>query len=295
MYMYRTWGEGKEAHSYTVTETLYLMAQVITTVGYGDLVPAQFGGRMFTACYIVLGTLPIASVVSAVSDYSLSRSDEVARYMVENLSFSSDDAGIPRQRTVRDMVLPKWIAGSALAPFLKASLVWSGFVLCGTLFFGMHPEEDKTFADAFYMSVVTLTTVGFGDLHPVSPFGRFFGTLWMVLGVAAFARMVTAFAPLVHPATHKLQKLDKYMLQRIFESDPLLSFRKTDGVAKIGRSDFVLFMLCDLGMVDKASVSSLGENFDELDTTGDGWLTEEDCANIVVNSATRISALASLT
>lgn len=244
---------------------------------------------MFTACYIVLATLPIASVVSAVSDYSLSRSDEIARYMVQNLRFSSDDdtspdTGLHRQRTVRQLVLPKWLAGSVWAPFLKASLVWSGFVLCGTLFFGMHPEEDKTFADAFYMSVVTLTTVGFGDLHPVSPFGRVFGTLWMVLGVAAFARMVTACAPLVHPATHKLQKLDKYMLQRIFESDPLLSFRKTDGVEKIGKSDFVLFMLCDLGMVDKESVSSLGENFDELDATGDGWLTEEDCANIVVSS-----------
>eukprot|EP00450_Noctiluca_scintillans_P024539 CAMPEP_0194521312 /NCGR_PEP_ID=MMETSP0253-20130528/55578_1 /TAXON_ID=2966 /ORGANISM="Noctiluca scintillans" /LENGTH=276 /DNA_ID=CAMNT_0039365659 /DNA_START=157 /DNA_END=987 /DNA_ORIENTATION=+ len=276
-----------------MSETLYLMAQIITTVGYGDLVPVHFGGRMFTACYILLATLPIASVVSAVSDYSLSRSDAVARQFVQSLSFSTG-AELP-ERTVREMMCPKWIHASALAPFVKASLVWSGFVLCGTLFFGMHPEEDKTFADAFYMSVVTLTTVGFGDLHPVSQIGKFFATIWMVLGVASFARMVTAFAPLVHPANRKMQKLDKYILQRMFESDPLLSLRQTDGVAKVGKSDFVLFMLCDLGMVDKASVYSLGENFDELDTTGDGTLTEEDCASIVVNSVPSISALASLT
>merc|ERR1711971_1111540 len=41
----------------------------------------------------------------------------------------------------------------------------------------------KTFLEAFYMSVITVTTVGFGDFTPVTKLGRVIGALWMIMGV----------------------------------------------------------------------------------------------------------------
>src|SRR3712207_7326739 len=44
----------------------------------------------------------------------------------------------------------------------------------------------KTAADAIWWSVVTLTTVGYGDRYPVTTEGRFLATLLMTAGIGLF-------------------------------------------------------------------------------------------------------------
>ena len=43
--------------------------------------------------------------------------------------------------------------------------------------------EDWTIAQAFYFSVVTLTTVGYGDLHPTTDVSRVFTAAYILVGV----------------------------------------------------------------------------------------------------------------
>lgn len=56
---------------------------------------------------------------------------------------------------------------------------------------GYPGASIKTFSDALWWSVVTLSTVGYGDLYPVSPLGRFLAAAVMVGGVALIG-VVTA-------------------------------------------------------------------------------------------------------
>lgn len=61
------------------------------------------------------------------------------------------------------------------------------FVFSGLIYQVEHPvnpDEFTTFLDAFYFSVVTMTTVGFGDVIPTSEWGRLLTVLMILTGIA---------------------------------------------------------------------------------------------------------------
>ncbi|MBD2464970.1 ion transporter [Oscillatoria sp. FACHB-1407] len=61
------------------------------------------------------------------------------------------------------------------------------FVFSGLIYQVEHPsnpEGFKTFLDAIYFSVATMTTVGFGDVTPKSELGRFLTVLMILTGIA---------------------------------------------------------------------------------------------------------------
>lgn len=61
------------------------------------------------------------------------------------------------------------------------------FVYSGLIYQVEHPVNSKVFAtffDAFYFSIVTMTTVGFGDVTPVSELGRLLTVLMILTGIA---------------------------------------------------------------------------------------------------------------
>lgn len=51
--------------------------------------------------------------------------------------------------------------------------------------------------DALYMTVITLTTVGFMEVHPLSPAGRVFTMVLIINGVASFLFLATSFVEYV--------------------------------------------------------------------------------------------------
>ena len=55
-------------------------------------------------------------------------------------------------------------------------------LLMGTIIF--HHLEDWSYIKSFYFSVVTLTTVGYGDLYPTTDGGRLVTAFYILFGVA---------------------------------------------------------------------------------------------------------------
>lgn len=63
-----------------------------------------------------------------------------------------------------------------------------GYVLLSALvMFTVEPDSFTTFFDAVYWSVVTLTTVGYGDIYPVSDIGRIVSMMSSLMGIAVVA------------------------------------------------------------------------------------------------------------
>ena len=78
-------------------------------------------------------------------------------------------------------------------PETKALPVVAGaLVLTGTLFYWRF--EDWTIIQALYFSVVTLTTVGYGDLHPTSAETQIFTIFYILTGLGVFVALLASVA-----------------------------------------------------------------------------------------------------
>ncbi len=102
-------------------------------------------------------------------------------------------------RVFRILKITKYIgAGNRLAVAIRSSLpkifvfLYSVIIvsfIVGTLMYLVEgPEHGFTsIPRSIYWTIVTLTTVGFGDIHPVTPVGQFIATLVMILGYGIIA------------------------------------------------------------------------------------------------------------
>lgn len=68
--------------------------------------------------------------------------------------------------------------------------VFFGVVLVGTL--GFMRVEGLAALDALYFSVVTVTTVGYGDIHPVTPTGKILAMCLILSGGGTFFGILAA-------------------------------------------------------------------------------------------------------
>ncbi|MEQ9079236.1 MAG: ion transporter [Sandaracinaceae bacterium] len=72
-----------------------------------------------------------------------------------------------------------------LGSFLLVALI--GIVLMGSVMFYIEPETFESIPHAIWWSVVTLTTVGYGETVPQSAPGRFVASLVILLGIGIIA------------------------------------------------------------------------------------------------------------
>ncbi len=79
-------------------------------------------------------------------------------------------------------------AGTIGASFFVLLLV---IILCGSVGYllehAAQPDKFESIPGAIYWSVITLSSVGYGDISPVTPLGRFITSLMALLGIALVA------------------------------------------------------------------------------------------------------------
>ena len=67
-----------------------------------------------------------------------------------------------------------WIAGAYI-------------LISALIIFNVEPQSFDTFFDAIYWATVSLTTVGYGDIYPVTTIGRIITMISSVFGIAIIA------------------------------------------------------------------------------------------------------------
>lgn len=285
---------------------LYWQVQIITTVGYGDLYPETDGKRLVVAIYVLVGNMVAGVGVMdyltnmLTSGAEATKKDLLSKSLAKSVSASGepqDDAQPPARSThelaeakARHAMMHKY------GPLVKALLGFLGMISIGTVFFScvdycvcedfdncdvviplgeaqrcLDLEDDaklRSISQAFYMSCITLTTVGFGDGPGAVPgnwLGRLFAIFWMSVGVASMANFL---GHLAHAVTAN------YVKRSIRQGMSEDTFRMidADGSGSLTKYEYVVYMLINFDMVDADDVQDLIDGFDDMDLNGNGLL-----------------------
>jgi voltage-gated potassium channel len=75
--------------------------------------------------------------------------------------------------------------------------------------FGFMYTENLSFPDAVYFTVVTVTTVGYGDIHPVTSAGKLLAIILIITGVGTFLGVVANATELLLSQREKEVRMEK--------------------------------------------------------------------------------------
>jgi voltage-gated potassium channel len=70
-----------------------------------------------------------------------------------------------------------------------------------------QPAVFKSIPDTFWWGVVTLTTIGYGDMIPITPLGRIFSALMFVFGIGIFALPMAIVTAVIIEASANSQQI----------------------------------------------------------------------------------------
>jgi voltage-gated potassium channel len=126
--------------------------------------------------------------------------------------------------------------------------------------------EGWPWADALYMSVITVTTVGFGEVNPLSRAGQLFTSVLIVLGVGAITYSFTALANYLI-AGELGDVLEEFRMKR--QIDTLENHYVVCGFGRVGQE------VC-------AQLRQEGQPFVIVDTDGDSLARARECGFLAI-------------
>jgi voltage-gated potassium channel len=75
--------------------------------------------------------------------------------------------------------------------YLPLSIVLATFVIGTVGFYLIWRSESATWLDAFFMTAITVTTIGYGEVHPLNTAGRLWAITVALFGTVTFAYSFT--------------------------------------------------------------------------------------------------------
>lgn len=252
----------KKIRPLTVVECIYFMSQVITTVGYGDVTPAKIRGQVFVGLYVIGAMFIIAMVISDLTNHLVSMAKEYKHKLASEKADQAAAAGgaaeltLQRSKTVKNLVA---VEKPSAQPLLTALAVFAVIDLCWVAFFALNEKEGKTVFQAVYMSVITLSTVGFGYFTPVTEPGMVFGAFFMLIGSAALVNVISNF-------TELMVKMNEW--ERFNDSSSAAAVKSlstlTGGSREVTEAQFLEFTLLQMQCVNEDQLHDIREAFNNL-------------------------------
>ncbi len=129
----------------------------------------------------------------------------------------------------RTLLRALWASREKISVFLFFILIT--VVIMGTIMYLIEGETNgfSSIPLSIYWAIVTLTTVGYGDISPATPFGQFIASLIMIMGYAVIAvptGIITA--EIIKPTPSKNTQVCQHCLYDKHDDDAVFCKRCVD-------------------------------------------------------------------
>ncbi|CAA7056187.1 unnamed protein product [Microthlaspi erraticum] len=166
-------------------DALYFSIVTMCTVGYGDIVPLTLTTKILTIVLVTIGVLFLDFLLNRVVNHVLDLQEKAILARIKT--------PCSRNRAFRDHIVD--VVNGRIRIKWKLRLAFCGVFFCvgvGTLFLCLYEKLD--FVDSVYLSVISVTTVGYGDKTFKTLIGRVFAVFWLLFSSIAMASLFFYFA-----------------------------------------------------------------------------------------------------
>ena len=184
--------------------------------------------------------------------------------------------------SIREKILPRSISkhlnfSPRVLKLLPGFFMLLVCILTGSVFIKVDSPE-LTAAQCFYFSVITVTTIGYGDISPQTVGGKVFGIFYVLFACATVAQVLGAIAGSYIEARQEEARM-KVLRKQITMED----FQKfdIDGDGQIEKTEFVVRKLMLMGLINLDDVELCEKEFDVMDIDGSGEITMEDLQSYI--------------
>lgn len=253
-------------------DAIYFCIVTMCTIGYGDIIPTTPTAKLFSCAFVLVGFGFIDILLSGMVSYVLDKQ--------ETLLLSAVAAG--QHETAKNYLVD--IKKGRMRIRSKVTLAFGVVVMCigvGTLV--MHFLESLGWLDSFYLSCMSVTTVGYGDHAFKTMAGRLFASVWLLVSTLAVARSFLYLAEARIDKRHRL--IAKLVLEKEMTIGDLLA-ADFDNDGCVSKSDFVVYKLKQMGKILEKDISEVCKQFSRLDTDNSGKISLSCLLNLHEASAT---------
>ena len=143
-------------------------------------------------------------------------------------------------------------------------------VALGAAFYGLFEPAHFSLVDAVYMAVISVTTVGFGDVSPQTPCGRAFACAYLLLSVTVVGRALGVSVDTFMERQQEVRR--EALLAKEFDDDDFGDADR-DGDGLLTEPEYTLFMIERMQLVERSELERIRHQFRACDVDGDGALS----------------------
>lgn len=198
-------------------QSVFFSTTILTTIGYGNIAPGTFAGRLFCILFAIIGIPFTLSVIADVGQiFATIVSVLLAKYREKIrpvlLKFNIINEKTEEEDDDGGMGSNIFLVGGAVF-FLTVFLSFGAFLF--TLW------EDWSFFDAFYFCFITFTTIGFGDIVPERTGYMLVCIIYILVGMALTTTIIELVRRQYAESWRKMQELRAQIQAQLKLADTL--------------------------------------------------------------------------
>ncbi|KAI3409415.1 uncharacterized protein J3R85_019355 [Psidium guajava] len=252
------------SETHPVADALYFCIVTMCTIGYGDITPNSVATKLFSIMFVLVGFGFVDILLTGMVSHVL---DLQENYMLRSVKSDGEKKDLARTYIFD-------LKKGRMRIRMKVALALGVVVICIGIGAGvMHFVENLDWLDSFYLSVMSVTTVGYGDRAFKSLPGRIFASIWLLVSTLAVAR---AFLFLAEARVDKRQRrVAEWVLGQDMTIAEFLE-ADIDNNGFVSKSEYVIYKLKEMKKVSEKDIMQICNKFDQLDSGNCGKISLAD-------------------